>query len=150
MNRSPDQIAHRSREIHQQGFCCSESVLKAIAEGRGIQSDLIPALATGFCGGVSRTGGICGAVSGGVMGISMILGRRSADQSREENFRVVREFLTKFEEQFGSTNCQQLIGCRLDTPEGQRFFRENNLREKCDRFTGEAARLAAALLPPRT
>ena len=46
----------------------------------------------------------------------------------------------------GSTNCEKLIDCRLDTPEGLRFFREHNLREKCAGFTREAARIACRLL----
>jgi dihydrofolate reductase len=37
-------------------------VLLAIAESQGIQPDLIPRIATGFCSGISRTGGMCGAV----------------------------------------------------------------------------------------
>jgi hypothetical protein len=38
------------------------------------------------------------------------------------------------------------MGCRLDTPEGQKFFKEHNLRVKCAGFTREAARMAARLL----
>ncbi len=47
----------------------------------------------------------------------------------------------------GTTNCERLMGCRLDTPEGQRFFKVNKLREtKCQVFTKEAARMASAVL----
>jgi hypothetical protein len=38
------------------------------------------------------------------------------------------------------------MGCRLDTAEGQKFFKEHNLRAKCAGFTREAARMAARLL----
>lgn len=141
-----DQVAERAAELFNQGLCCAESVLQAIAESRGIQSELIPKIATGLCGGISRTGGICGAVSGGVLAISMVSGRKDAKECREENHRIVRQFLTECEAQFGSTNCEKLIGCRLDTPEGQQFFKDHNLREKCAGFTREAARLASQLL----
>jgi len=146
MNNTPDQVSQRSGELFQQGFCCAESVLQAVAESRGIRSDLIPRIATGLCGGVARTGGICGAVSGGVLAISLITGRRTASEPREENERLVRAFLSEFAAKFGSTNCEQLIGCRLDTPEGWQFFKENKLREKCAIFTREAARIASRLL----
>jgi C_GCAxxG_C_C family probable redox protein len=146
MNHSPDQAAQRSGELFEQGFCCAESVLQAIAESRDIHSELIPRIATGLCGGISRTGGICGAVGGGVLAISMITGRSSADASREENHRLIRAFLSEFEAQFGSTNCEKLMGCRLDTPEGRQFFKENNLREKCRIFTREAAKMAASAI----
>jgi len=146
MNHNPDQTAQRSGELFEQGLCCAESVLQAVAESRDIHSDLIPRLATGLCAGISRTGGICGAASGGVLAISMITGRSNASASREENYRLVREFLSEFETKFGSTNCEKLIGCRLDTPEGQQFFKEHNLRQKCIGFTREAARMASVLL----
>lgn len=141
------QVAHWSEELFQQGFCCAESVLQAIAESRGINSELIPRIATGLCGGIAKTGGICGAVSGGVLAINMLAGRNSAAQSTEANVRLVRAFLSEFETKFGTTQCERLIGCRLDTPEGQRFFKENKLREqKCQMFTKEAAGMASAIL----
>ena len=146
MKNLTDQAAQRCGELFNQGLCCSESVLQAVAESRGIQSELIPKIATGLCGGISRTGGICGAVSGGVLAISMVTGRSNAQASREENHRLVRQFLSACEAKFGSTNCEKLIGCRLDTPEGQRFFKEHNLREKCAGFTREAARMAGEAL----
>ena len=70
-----DQAPKRSRELFNSGFYCAESVLMAIAESRGIRSDLIPRIATGFCSGMARTGGQCGAVSGAMMGISLATGR---------------------------------------------------------------------------
>jgi len=141
------QVAQRSEELFQQGFCCAESVLQAIAESRGIKSELIHRIATGLCGGIAKTGGICGAVSGGVLAINMLAGRNSAGQSTEANVRLVRVFLSEFETKFGATNCERLIGCRLDTPEGQRFFKESKLREKkCQIFTKEAAGMVSAIL----
>jgi C_GCAxxG_C_C family probable redox protein len=141
------QVAQRSEELFQQGFCCAESVLQAVAESRGIKSELIPKIATGLCGGIAKTGGICGAVSGGVLAINTVTGRNSAGQSTEANVRLVRAFLSEFEMKFGTTNCERLIGCHLDTPEGQRFFKENKLREtKCQMFSKEAAGMASAIL----
>lgn len=146
MNPIPDQVARRSTELFNQGLCCAESVLQAIAESRGIHSEQIPKIATGLCGGISQTGGICGAVSGGVLAISLVTGRNDAKASREENHRLVRQFLSECEARFGSTNCERLIGCRLDTPKGQQFFKNQNLREKCAGFTTEAALWASQLL----
>jgi C_GCAxxG_C_C family probable redox protein len=146
MNHNPDHTAKRSGELFEQGFCCAESVLQTVAESRDIHSDLIPRIATGLCAGISRTGGICGAVSGGVLAIGMITGRSSVGDSREDNYRLTRAFLSGCEAKFGSTNCEELLGCRLDTPEGQQFFKEHNLRQKCAGFTQEAARMASALL----
>ena len=117
-----------------------------MAESLNIRSDVIPRIATGLCGGISRTGDICGAVSGGVLAISLASGRNDPATPREDNHRLVRMFLDQCEQQFGSTHCEKLLGCRLDTLEGMNFFKENNLREKCAVFTREATRIAARLL----
>ena len=41
-----EQAPQRSRELFQSGLYCAESVLQAIAESQGIQSDLIPRIAS--------------------------------------------------------------------------------------------------------
>ena len=145
------QAPQRSLELFRSGFFCAESVLLAIAESQGIQSDLIPRIATGFCSGISRTGGMCGAVSGGIMGIGLVAGRDSPAESVEPAYTLVQKLIHAFEEQYGSVNCRQLIGCDLATESGQRYFMENNLMESCLQYAEGATRLAISLiaeLPP--
>jgi C_GCAxxG_C_C family probable redox protein len=136
----------RSVELFKSGFFCAESVLQAIAESQGIQSDLIPRIATGFCSGISRTGGICGAVSGAIMGINLVAGRDLPTKSYELSFSLAQKLISDFENQFGSVNCRQLIGCDLATDEGQRYFMENNLMERCLQYTESATRMAGLLI----
>jgi C_GCAxxG_C_C family probable redox protein len=146
-----EQAPQRSRELFQSGFFCAESVLQAIAESQGIQSDLIPRIATGFCSGISRTGGMCGAVSGGIMGIGLVAGRNSPGESIEPAYALTQKLISAFEKQYGSINCRQLIGCDLATESGQRYFMENNLMESCLQYAEEATWLAILLiaeLPP--
>jgi C_GCAxxG_C_C family probable redox protein len=141
-----DEVAQRSGELFDTGFYCAESVLLAIAESKGIQSDLIPKIATGFCSGISRTCGICGAISGAIMGISLFTGRKSPTQPVVEAYGTVRQLLDMFESKFGSTNCKDLIGCDLGTEEGQEHFKESNLSQQCKSYTEEATKMALILL----
>ena len=141
-----DRAARKSKELWESGYYCAESVLLALAEEQGIQSDLIPRIATGFCSGVARSCGMCGAVSGAIMGLSLFKGRSLPDESVEEIYTAVRGLMGMFEEKFGSINCQGLIGCDLGADEGQEFFRANNLREQCARYVEEAARMAMQLM----
>ena len=140
-----EQTSKRSRELFDNGYYCAESVLIAIAESRGIQSDLIPKIATGFCSGISHTSGMCGAVSGAIMGIGLISGRSSAAESVERNYALVRQFIERFEKQHGSTNCGQLTGCDLATEEGQRAFEEKRVIERCQHYVEDAAILAMSI-----
>lgn len=121
-------------------------MLLAIAEGKGIHSDLIPRIATGFCSGVARKCGMCGAESGGIMAISLFAGRDYKDESVAESYTAVRKFLQMFDTAFGSTNCRQLVGCDLGTEEGQNFYKANNLLGQCRRYTEAATRMAMQLI----
>ena len=123
------------------GFGCAEAVLKAVAEHIGVESDLIPRLATGFCGGMARTGGMCGAVTGGVLALNLLYGRSDADGDKEANYKAIQEFMHLFRERFNEVNCPGLTGVELSTEEGQRQFTERNLHPRCANFVGEATRM---------
>jgi C_GCAxxG_C_C family probable redox protein len=141
-----EQAAERSLELFKSGYFCAESVLIAIAESQGIKSDLIPKIASGFCSGIARTCGMCGAVSGAIMGINLIFGRSSPSESTEQSYSLTQQMIRDFERQFGSTNCRQLIGCDLTAEEGQRFFMENHLMDQCLQYTEGATRMAISLI----
>ena len=141
-----DKASDRSRELFESGLYCAESVLLAIAEAKNIKSDLIPKIATGFCSGVSRTLNLCGALSGGIMSISLFTGRNSPEESVEPNYTLIQELVSRFREKYGSSNCYELIQCNLNTAEGQKKFVENNLDVECTQFTEEATRIAFELI----
>jgi C_GCAxxG_C_C family probable redox protein len=128
------------------GYFCAESVLKALAENQGIQSDLIPKIATGFCSGISRTGSMCGAVSGAIMGINLVAGRSLPSESIEFCYTLTQKLISLFEKQYGTVICRQLINCDLATEGGQLYFLENQLMEKCLQYARDATRMAISLI----
>ena len=117
-----------------------------MAESKNIKSDLIPKIATGFCGGLARTCGICGAVSGAVMVINIFCGRNALDVPYEKSYAPVQKFIKMFTEKFGSANCKELIGVDLGTEEGRKQFHVNNMRERCRNITEEATRMAMSMI----
>lgn len=102
------------------GLFCAEGVLLTLARRQGIDDPNVPAIASGFCSGLSQTAGPCGAVTGAVMGIGLAL--------------------------VGSTNCADLLGCSLGTAEGQQTFTEGKMWERSMTYTGRAADLAAEII----
>ncbi|MBN2768532.1 MAG: C_GCAxxG_C_C family protein [Campylobacterales bacterium] len=129
------------------GFHCAESVLSAIAYNQGIESELFPNIATGFCGGMGHTCGPCGAFTGAVLGVNIALGRKDASKSVDENYAAVQKLTDQFCDMFDSVYCSDLLGCDLGTDEGQKIFIKNNLRTtKCADFTAAAAELAAKII----
>ena len=118
----------------------------SVAESKNIQSELIPKIATGFCGGIARTCAMCGAVSGAIMAINLFYGRSLPDESVETSYITVRKLISMFETKFGSTSCKQLTGCDLGTEEGLSTFMTNNLIEQCKNYTEEATRMAMSII----
>jgi C_GCAxxG_C_C family probable redox protein len=143
----PEEGALRpGRTFWDEGNYCAESVLLAVAAELGVVSPLIPRIATGFCSGVSRTGGMCGAVGGAIMGIGIGTGRDRPSDDLEECYYLTTQLLAQFAARFGATGCPQLLGCDVRTTEGRRFYQDNHLADRCRCFVEEATALAVGLL----
>ncbi len=138
--------SEKSAEHFEQGFYCAESVLLSIAKQHGVDSPLIPGIATGLCSGMSRTGGTCGALTGAVLGLNLVFGRSEHTLSVEQNYANVQKLVARFSDRFGSTQCTELLGCHLGTHEGQQQFRDQNLGERCREYSITAATLADELI----
>jgi C_GCAxxG_C_C family probable redox protein len=117
-----------------------------VADSKNIQSELIPKIASGFCGGIARTSGICGAVSGAVMAISIFCGRGLPDEPIDKSYVPVKKLIEIFENKFDSTNCRQLTGCDLGTEEGRKRYFAANMLERCRGYTEEATRMAMSII----
>lgn len=139
-------VIDRSKQLFDNGYGCAEAVLMAFAEFKGIKSPLIPRIATGFCGGVGRTSGTCGAVSGGVLALSLVYGRDDLQTSKDPLNGRIQTFVRDFENRFGSINCTALTGCDLSAPGGPEKFGQMKLHPTCQGFVGEAARLLIPLM----
>ena len=120
-------------------------MLLAVAESQGIETDLLPKIATGFCSGLARTGGLCGALSGAIMGLNLMTGRNEPNASTEENYALVRNLIEQFEDKFGSTACRELTGVNLGSPNGIAEFREKNQLENCLNYAEVATGMVLSL-----
>ena len=144
--RQAGEIRDRAVFHFDSGYYCAESVLLAMAEGLCVAAEIIPQVASGFCSGLARSGGQCGALSGAVIGLGLVHGRSDPGQDLEPVYTRVRSLLSRFRDRFGATACLDLTGCDLDTAEGQRDFEERRVIERCRDCVGEAARLGMELL----
>jgi C_GCAxxG_C_C family probable redox protein len=127
------------------GYNCAQAVLYSFCDDLQFDKDTALKLASGFGAGMARKQGTCGAITGGIIAIGLKHGRgEGQDRTRtEETYRKVRELLWQFESKHGTSLCRTLLnGCDLNTPEGQRHFKENDLQTKtctgCVKTVGEA------------
>ena len=108
----------------------------ALVQSQGVESDLVPRIATGFGGGIAKTlESNCGAVSGGVIAAGIFLGRDRPESDCERAYALVRNLLADFREQFGSTICCQLTGLDPQDADWREKYYARNLREeRCVQF----------------
>ncbi len=136
-----------TQELFASGFFCAESVLKAVALENGADAVILPAIATGFCGGMSRHAQMCGAVTGGIMGLGLVFGRNTVEDKTQICYAAVSDFLRAFKDIHGSLNCKDLIGYDLGVPEeAEQFRKENPGYEKCVRFSMDAASMVQDII----
>lgn len=141
-------IGETAAQLFASGFYCAESVVVAVARELGLDEGLAQRMATGFCSGLARTRGPCGALSGAIMAVGLIHGRSDTATSVEACYTATQRLLADFERELGSRDCHLLLGCDLGTPEGQRIFREQRLAKRCAHITRRAAELAARCSSP--
>jgi C_GCAxxG_C_C family probable redox protein len=140
------QAIQHARELFQSEYNCAESVLMAIAQSQGIGTEWIPRLATGFGGGIARTGQVCGALSGAIIGMGLVLGRDNPEVKADDFYAAVQKLLADFEASHGTTQCRALTHLDFMTPEGRANYRTSDAAARCLEYVGEAASQALTLL----
>jgi C_GCAxxG_C_C family probable redox protein len=136
-------------QYFQSGFNCAQSVFAAYADELGLQKDHALKISTGFGGGMARLQKTCGAVTGSFMVLGLKYGKDSDgdDSARDKTYKLVRIFADRFTAQHGTLECSKLMGCDLNTPEGQLYSREYNLHANvCTQCIKTAAGLLDELL----
>jgi C_GCAxxG_C_C family probable redox protein len=132
-------------KIFMSGFSCAQAVLQPFAAESAIGADEGLRIASSFGAGMARLQETCGAVTGGFMAIGLRRGfsRPDDQQARDVVLKQSKELAARFKERFGSLKCRDLIGCDLNTDEGQRIHKEQNQREK---ICLECVKLAASVV----
>ncbi|MDH5182054.1 MAG: C-GCAxxG-C-C family protein [Gammaproteobacteria bacterium] len=125
---------------------CAETVLKTVADNHQIQSPLIPRIATGLCSGMARSNGPCGAMTGGILALNLFYGRDTPAQGVERSYAAVQELIERFQEAHGNLHCHDLLGCDLNTAEGQQCYRDQQLNRRCASFADKTIELVEAII----
>lgn len=130
------------------GSLCSQAVISVYGPQYGLDAELGTRLATGFGGGIARTGETCGAVNGAIMVLGLAYGPEHGEEreAREAVYDRVRIFRERFLERHGSLSCRELLGRNIGDPEELERMREENLfRAKCPVFLRSAGEILESL-----
>jgi C_GCAxxG_C_C family probable redox protein len=126
-------------EYFQQGYCCSEAILKATTDLFDLDIDeRVQMLATGFCNGMGTGKGPCGVFSGGVLVIGMLRGRVSPEEDDSEAKKLTKEFTNRLLSETGTMVCNEIL---------KRFKKTS--KDCCRRITVRGAEILAEILEKR-
>jgi C_GCAxxG_C_C family probable redox protein len=142
-----------ARSCFGQGFSCSQAVFSAYAADYGMDQEAALRVAAAFGGGLARTGGPCGALSGALMVIGLQHGMVSVDapQAKEHTYRVAQEFVERFRAANGAVDCRDLLGHDMSTPEGRQAIKEGRLTKAiCPELVQSATEILDEMLGPKS
>jgi len=131
------------------GFTCSAAVFSAFSEDLGLDQETAKRCSCGFGAGISKTGNICGAVSGAILAIGLKYGKtkQGDDAATEKTRALVWEFMQEFTKRHGSVNCTELLGYNLSNPDEYEKARNNKLFvTKCPELVGDATAILEKIL----
>jgi len=149
------EIKERARGNFSLGYNCAECVFDAVIStlNTGLPEE-VKKMATGFGGGVGLYGDTCGAISGAVMAVGAIHGRKGLPEGEGKErlrksaaqlygkpglYRLFNQIPNKIKEKYGQTLCRELAGKWQD----QWLCRDHALF--CREVIATAAEIAAEL-----
>ena len=113
-----EKVEQEAKNCFKQGLNCSECVMTAMLNNfeTGLPAEVIT-LATGFGGGMGHTKNTCGAITGAVMALSAMVGRKNpmAKETMPERiaelqdiYGVVGKMVNEIKDEYGTLICSEL------------------------------------------
>ena len=113
-----EKVEQDAKNCFKQGLNCSECVMTAMLNNfeTGLPAEVIT-LATGFGGGMGHTKNTCGAITGAVMALSDMVGRKNpmAKETMPERiaelqdiYGVVGKMVNEIKDEYGTLICSEL------------------------------------------
>jgi C_GCAxxG_C_C family probable redox protein len=133
---------------------CSRSVLQALQSHLHLGDGGALKASTALAGGVARMGENCGALTGGIMAIGLVLGREELEdiQAYRDTMEASYEMYDRFKAELGNTMCLEiqktLLGRGFDfkiEEESEAWYKAGGL-QKCPLVCAIAARIAGDII----
>ena len=138
------QIRERAENLYlTRQLLCTEAVLVAMNQALdgGLTEEQAVGLASGLTVGLGESGCLCGALSGAVLALGLLLGGGNPYKHRKAIRSAGKELHDAFKSKFKSSCCRVLT--KKVKENGKAHF------EQCAQLTGEAAEMAARLILER-
>jgi C_GCAxxG_C_C family probable redox protein len=123
--------SENAKDLFLSGYNCAQSVLLSFADDLKFSKELAQKMAVGFGGGMGKQQETCGAVTGAIMVLGMLKGEEvnNNDELKSASYSAVKDLTRDFVAEYKTTQCRELIGCDLNTPEGSAKLKEDKIME---------------------
>lgn len=126
-----------AKDRFNSGLNCAQTILTTYTSDFNFDEKSALSIACGFGAGMGRMQKTCGAVTGSFMVLGLYNYSKHKDNPtrKEETYKMIQEFNHRFIENNKTTECRELLKCNLNTEEGEKYAKENNvfteICEKC-------------------
>lgn len=140
----PSNSADKANKIfREQKAHCAQAIFTAygeqLSEGK-VDFDTAMKIASAFSGGISRTGNVCGALTGAMMAIGL---KYSSAEKADE---IAGYLLNEFKSINGTTICRELIKHDLLTDEDIKHAFATGAFDNCPKFVEDVTKILDKLL----
>ena len=129
MSKTISAKQEKALTIFRSGYNCAQSVLVAFQDDKGTETESAMTLAAGFGGGMGRLQQTCGALTGAFMAIGQHCKKQfeTNDLIKEKSRALIQNVHKKFVNIHKASDCKSLLNLDLNTEEGQKRMKEENL-----------------------
>ena len=126
----------KAEDLFYSGYTCSQSVVLAYEDILGIDKNTLAAVSAPFGGGMGRLREVCGAVSGGVIVLSLLTGLDAlVPEEKAKLYALERDFAERFKREVGSYICRDILEKH---PHGDTH---NSKKPACQKLVGVAVEI---------
>ncbi|MCX6302863.1 MAG: C-GCAxxG-C-C family protein [Bacteroidia bacterium] len=128
-------------ESFRAGLNCAQATVTAYSDDLNFDNELAARISCGFGGGMGRLQDTCGAVTGAFMVLGIYYCSKFTDNKdrKEATYSAIQKFADRFNSIHSTLNCKSLMNCSLNTEEGKKYIKDNNLHEKvCEKCIADA------------
>ena len=151
MDINIEERVQKARNLHAQGYNCSQAVFLAYNDLFEIDDRLAAIISAPLGGGMGRLREVCGSVGA----MSLLAGQivpvfDPADkEAKARNYALVQEFANKFREMNGAIVCRELLGLdktkQVEELDSGRITTKYQ-RKTCREYVADAARIVGEKL----
>jgi C_GCAxxG_C_C family probable redox protein len=157
LQESLDRAFRLASDYERRCTGCAQSTIAAALETLGIQADDVFRAASGLADGIGLTGdGSCGALTGGVMVLGLVRGRKREHFGDPfaalASYQLARRLHQHFVSRYGSCRChdiqERLMGRSFDLLDQPQIAEavEHDVLGHCSTVVGESARKTVELI----